>query len=412
MKILFLAHRIPYPPNKGEKIRAFHELKFLAERHTIDLFCFADNSAEAEEQWNLRSLCRRIHVEARNPILTKLRMAQSFATGEPLTNGCFFSPRFRDEVQTTLARESYDLIFVYCSSMTQYIPTPAPAPVVVDFVDVDSAKWAQYAQYSRFPLSRIYAREARLLAHFEKHAAVASSLSLVATSQEAAQLRCGDQFQVEVIENGVVPPPIPLGSQLPDELRKLQPYVLFVGQMDYRPNIDAVAYFAEEILPLVQREHPDVRFVIAGRNPTGHVRRLARKPGVVVTGAVPAVEPYLFGASAFVAPFRIAQGIQNKILEALAARKPIVSTRRSAEAIGAKHGETLLIADSTAEFAEAVVRLLRDPGFRRKFDAGPDFVRQNFDWQTSLTRMERLLEAAASEGVSRKRGESRRVEAR
>jgi polysaccharide biosynthesis protein PslH len=412
MNILFLAHRIPYPPNKGEKIRAFHELQFLAARHTIDLFCFADNAAEAEEQWNLRNLCRRIYVEARNPAWIKLRMARSFARQEPLTNGCFFSPRFRNEVRGALARERYDLIFVYCSSMAQYVPRPSPAPVVVDFVDVDSAKWAQYARFSRAPLSWVYAREARLLGQFEEAVAESSSLSIVATTQEAAQLLRGHRFSVEVIENGVVPLPTSLGTQLPDELRQLQPYLLFIGQMDYRPNIDAVTYFAKDVLPRVRQAYPGVRFLIAGRNPTRSVRRLAVQEGVVVCGGIADVQPYLLGASVVVAPFRISQGIQNKILEALASRRPVVSTRRPAEAIGAKHGETLLIADSAEDFTQSIVGLLRDPELHRKFDSGPEFVRKNFDWQSSLKRLERLLEDVAGDGRRRSQGEPVGVEAK
>jgi len=409
MRILFLAHRIPYPPNKGEKIRAFHELRFLAANHSIDLFCFADDRAEAEEQWNLRSYCRRIYVETRSPFLAKLRMARSFLKGEPLSNGFFYSPRFESEVRRALACEDYDVILVYCSSMAQYIPARSPAPVVVDFVDVDSAKWAQYVRLSSPPLSWLYAREARSLARAEQSIARSAAVAIVTTDHEATELRAPG-CTVETVGNGVAPAPISLGNDLPKELRSLQPYVLFVGQMDYRPNIDAVSWFAKEMLPLVRAKCPTVKFVIAGRHPSTAVQQLAQLPGVVVAGAIPEVHPYLEGAAAIVAPFRIAQGIQNKILEALAARKPVVSTRKPAEAIGAKHGETLLIADTPAEFASAVVGLLEDPNLAQRFAGGPEFVRQNFDWQVNLRRLEKLLEAAVHHAIVRSPEESARVE--
>src|SRR5574337_179350 len=165
--------------------------------------------------------------------------------------------------------------------------------------------------------------------------------------------------------------------------------------MDYLPNVDAVEYFADEILPQVRSRHPELRFVIAGRNPSRRARRLARRPGVVVTGTVPEVHPYLLGAAAVVAPFRLSQGVQNKILEALAAGKPVVSTSRPAHAIGARHGETLLVADTPTAFAAAVVSLLEDPHLRKQLRGTEEFVRRHFDWPTNLRRLEDLLEQIA-----------------
>lgn len=394
MKILFLAHRIPYPPNKGEKIRAFHELRYLAERHTIDLFCLADSPEEAAQQRGLQCVCRRVHVETRSPVHAMIYAARSFLRKEPLSSAFFYSPKLRAAVLRALADEKYDLILVYCSSMAQYVPQPAPAPVVIDFVDTDSAKWAQYAKVSAFPLSWLFAREARCMARYEKQCAAASSASVVATAQEAAALDGEGQFAVQVIENGVCLSP-EATSDLPDEVLCLQPYVLFVGTMDYLVNVDAVTYFVGDILPRVQQTHPELRFVIAGRNPSRRVRRLARQPGVVVTGAISEVHSYLRGATAVVAPFRLSQGVHNKILEALAAGQPVVSTSRPAQAIGARHGETLLVADSPEEFARAVVSLVEDPMLRSRFRGAVELIRQRFDWQKNLKQLEELLERAA-----------------
>jgi len=394
MKILFLAHRIPYPPDKGEKIRAFHELKFLGARHTVDLYCFADTEAEASQQKALRSYCRRIYVEARSRIRIAAGAARSFLRREPLSCGCFFSHKFQAEVQGTLATETYDVIFVYCSSMAQYVPWPSATPVVLDFVDIDSAKWSQYAKRSRPPLSWVYEREAKTLAAYEEKWARVSSSTMVTTRQEAALLRGEGISPVEVVSNGVEIPATRLDA-LTEEIQALQPYALFVGTMDYLPNIDAVEYFAEEILPRIRKRHPELNFVIAGRSPAGRVRKLGRKPGVVVTGAVPDVEVYLAGCAAVVAPFRIAQGIQNKVLEALAAGKPIVSTPGPAAAIAARHGETLLVADNATDFADAVVALLEDPALYCRFSNGADFVRKNFSWCENLDHLERLLLQAA-----------------
>src|SRR5574337_1110559 len=254
MRILFLAHCLPYPPNKGEKIRAFHEIEFLSARHTIDLFCFAHTPAEAREQQALQRLCRRVYVETLSPGSAVLRAGLCVWGRRSFSLAYFFSPKFQAAVRRTLAEEKYDLIFVYCSSMAQYVPQPAPAPVVVDFVDMDSGKWAQYARVSPFPLSWLYTREARCLARYERELAGTSSAAVVATAWEAAELDAQGQYPVEVIGNGVRPLPTSCVSALPEQIRRMQPYVLFIGTMDYLPNVDAVEYFADEILPQVRRD--------------------------------------------------------------------------------------------------------------------------------------------------------------
>ncbi len=391
MKILFLAHRIPYPPNKGEKIRAYHELRFLSGRHRVDVLCFADSKEEADGQRELRDLCRDIYVETRGFGIIAAGAVRSLLRGEPLSCGCFYSRRFRREVDRALATRSYDVVFVYCSSMLQYLPQPISIPVVADFVDVDSAKWAQYAQRSSFPIRSVFAREASKMAEYEMKWLRASAATIVTTPQEAALLRRGALSPIEVIANGVEMPKAS-ASELSPEIRALQPYVLFVGTMDYLPNTDAVKYFASDILPLVHKQHPELNFVIAGRNPSRRVRKLGSRPGVIVTGTLPEVETYLAGSSAVVAPFRIAQGIQNKLLEALAAGKPVVSTSGPAAAIGARNGETLLIADTPQEFASAIVTLLDHPEMHSRFDKGPDFVRRHFSWHENLNQLEQVLQ--------------------
>lgn len=394
MKILFIAHRIPYPPDKGEKIRAFHELKFLGARHTVDLYCFADSEAEAGQQTALKDYCRRIYVETRSRLKKVTGAAKSFLRGEPLSCGFFFSGKFQAEVLSALAGETYDVIFVYCSSMAQYIPLELATPVVMDFVDIDSAKWSQYAKISRPPISWVYEREAKTLAAHEEKWARASSFTIVTTLQEAELLRGEGIPPVQVVCNGVEIP-VRRDTGLPESIRALQPFALFVGTMDYLPNVDAVAYFAEEILPRIRERHPELNFLIVGRNPSNRVHKLGTLPGVVVTGAVPDIEVYLANCAAVVAPFRIAQGIQNKLLEALAACKPIVSTSGPAAAIGGKHGETLLIADNAEDFGNAVVALLEDPALCCRFSNGVEFVRKNFSWHENLNHLEQLLLQAA-----------------
>jgi sugar transferase (PEP-CTERM/EpsH1 system associated) len=395
LKILYLAHRIPYPPNKGEKIRCFHQLQFLSARHSIDLFCFADSAKEAEGSQALKAFCRHVHVETLLPRTGYLRLARGLFADLPASVAYYDSLSMHAAVQEAVRTGNYDLIFVYCSSMAQFVPLSAQVPKVIDFVDADSSKWTQYSRCSAFPLSWLYAREGAALARYEKRTAEVFELSLVTTPQEALDLGGGGCSSVEVVGNGVSAPPALDSQNLPTEIRQLQPYVLFVGTMNYRPNADAVSYFAREIFPLLRQSHPGLQFLIVGRSPTPEVRRLGRLPGVVVTGSVSDVHGYLAGAAVAVAPFRIAQGVQNKVLEALVAGVPVVLTSRPARAFSSPAADLLIVADTPAAFADAVRAALDKPELRRRsLEAAPD-LQHLLSWQRSLGRLEELVEHLA-----------------
>lgn len=399
MDILFLAHRIPYPPNKGEKIRAYEQLRHLAARHAVDLFCLADSPEEAKGRAALQSLCRSVHVEVLPRSSRWPGLARALMAGQPLTNAWFWSARMQTAVNAALAENSYDVIFVYCSSVAQYVPRSAPAPVVIDFVDADSAKWAQYAQFSRFPMSRVYAREARCLARYEREIARVAAAAVATTRLEAAALNWAGNLPVTVIGNGVTlrandqPPPA--------AVRNLGQYILFSGTMDYLPNVDAACFFAEKVLPRVRAVKPEVRFVVVGRNPTRRVRQLGRLPGLVVLGEVPDVHPYVVRAAVAVAPFRISQGVHNKILEALAAGVPVVSTSRPAEAAGLCHGEALQVADTPETFAVAVLAALERPTPRFACPRLAALLRTQFNWTANLSQLEQLLAEVAGQAHDR-----------
>jgi len=396
MNILFLAHRIPYPPDKGEKIRAYQELRFLAQQHTVDLFAFADPEERSLGRAGLAPLCRGIYLEPLNRRLSMARAALSLLTGEPFTTAYYRSVSMARSVSAALSRTKYDVLFVYCSAMAPYIVDFSRIPVCVDFVDSDASKWAQYSRHSRFPMSMIYEREARKLGEYERHVARSARLSLVSTPLEVEMIDPDGELGVRALQNGVTTA-TPHSTAASKEIASLGKYVVFVGQMDYLPNVDAACYFAEEILPRIRATHPELRFAIVGRNPSRRVRRLAALPGTVVIGAVPEVQPYLKHAIAAVAPFRICQGVQNKILEALAIGLPVVATPRPARAVGAGAKELLFVAEGTEEFAQTVRRLLEDPGMRQGV-GGKEFVERQFNWETNLRPLNSWIREAASAG--------------
>jgi polysaccharide biosynthesis protein PslH len=392
MQILFLTHRLPYPPDKGERIRAFHELRYLAARHDVDLFCFADSPKCADDQEYLRGICRSVYVEVLQRPVRLLKGVGNFVVGRPLSFGYFHSRKFDDKVREALRHRNYDVIFVYCSSMASFLPQPAPAPIVVDFVDADSQKFSQYASRS-FLLGRwLYAREAHAVAFAEQSLGRRADLAFVTTEHDARELGGTGitGFPVEVMANGVQVPDVPY-VQEESEFPELTPYAVFLGTMNYPPNSDAAAHFARDIFPLVRKSHPQLKFVIIGRDPDRQVRRLAGIPGVLVKGAVPDAFRYFRNAHVTVAPFRISQGFHNKIAESLAVGTPVVTTSRAMTGIGLSEREGLFVADSPKGFAAKVIRLLSDPHLRQEFRKGAPSVRQRLSWDIPLSRMEQLI---------------------
>ena len=382
MQILFLTHRLPYPPDKGERIRAFHELKYLAAGHDIDLFCFADSNEDAKHQTACQNFCRTVYVEVLRKPARLLRAARAGVCSQSMSCAFFHSPKFAERVRQALRQRPYDLIFVYCSSMGQFIPLDTSTPIVVDFVDADSAKWAQYAQSCGAPKSWLYAREARAVAAAELELRNRAALSLVTTAHDATEL-CGanaGRSPVDVMPNGVEIPELVTG-ECDAAIRGLQPFALFVGTMDYKPNSDAAEHFARNIFPKLRLRRPQLKFVIVGRNPDGKVRRLAALPGVTVTGSVPDVYKYFRNADISVAPFRLSQGFHNKIAESLAVGTAVVTSGRAAAGIGLSEKEGLFAADTSEQFVEIVDFVLSHSSLRQQLRASSTTTRKLLSWE-------------------------------
>jgi len=391
VRILYLCHRIPYPPDKGDKIRAFHQLKAMAPRHEVDLFTLADDAGDMAHCSALAAYCHHVTVARVHPKRARLRALPYLLTSKPLTIPYFYSAELKAEVRQALLRRSYDRIFIYCSAMVQYVEAVDGIPIVVDLVDVDSNKWMQYAALTRFPFSAVYRREGRALREYERRTCEKAACVVVTTPREADLVReISPGAPVHVVANGVdttyFDPDL-----VPRDMTS--PAVIFTGDMSYFPNEDAVVYFARRVLPLIRRSVAGTRFLIVGRNPGPKVRELGRIEGVEVTGFVPDVRTYLAKAQVAVAPFSIAAGIQNKILEALAYGLPVVATSRGAQALPDRVRGGVDTADSVEEMVEKVVLLLRDPhrASRKGLD-GRIQVSENYKWDRSLEQLMELLE--------------------
>ncbi len=392
MKILYIAHRIPYPPDKGDKIRSFHQIQHLSKKHEVHLVCFVDEKGDLPYARALEKYCASVDVVFRGKLASRCLAFQALLfSKEPLSVASFYSAELAQKITHTLGREAYDKIFVFSSAMARYVKHISHIPKVMDFVDVDSEKWQLYAQYHPFPLSWIYRLEVARLSRYEENIARIFEHSIFVSEKEAAlfRQRVGGK-PISVIPNGV-----DLDYFCPDGAGRsshTQPSIVFTGAMDYFPNVDAVRYFCSKIFPRVREAVPEVGFYIVGRNPTRQVRGLGSQPGVVVTGYVPDVRPYLAKAWVAIAPLRIARGLQNKILEAMAMGLPVVGTSEAFQGTRARREDGIRMADDSKSFAHAVVTLLKDPVLRRRCSlAARDYVERQHQWQDHGARLESLL---------------------
>jgi polysaccharide biosynthesis protein PslH len=359
MRILFIVHRAPYPPNKGEKLRALWELRELSRQHTVDLFCFYDDPDDKKHAQVLSQYCRHHYMEKTSYWASGLRAISASLLGQPFSVAFFRSRRMRKRIEAALHSERYDRIVVFSSSMAQYARYVKDIPRILDMVDVDSDKWSQYANHSSWLWSWLWRREAKCLGLYESALVREFTRTVMCTHAEAQLLRSKAPVgHIEVLENFIDVDAYARSNELPDLIRHWQPYVIFSGSMDYWPNVDAVQYLYREVFPLIRRQMPQVRLVIAGRNPTHSILALKKDPCVEVTGGVPDMRPYLWGASAAVVPMRMARGIQNKILEALASGTPVVSSTLAASALAPALRSLVTLADSPNEISAAVIKLL------------------------------------------------------
>jgi sugar transferase (PEP-CTERM/EpsH1 system associated) len=391
--ILFLAHRLPYPPDRGDRIRSFHLLKALAKLGRVHLVAFADQPDDLTHLETLRPLIGRSHVELRTRSMATAGMA-ALARGRPISLAAFDSRSMRAAVAGILAEEPIDTIFAFSSQMAQFVPEQCKARFVMDFVDVDSAKFEAYAGRARFPLNHIHAREGMMLAAYERRVAERADLSLFVSEAEAEFFRRRSGLglsRVAALENG-----IDLAFFRPDaDFAPLPPtdgpLILFTGQMDYLPNIEAVTRFSEQSLPAIRAAIPEARFAIVGRNPIAAVNRLAGMAGVVVTGAVPDVRPWLAAADVVVAPLGIARGIQNKVLEAMAMGRPVVASPAAFAGIEATAGRDLIVAGPDEE-ASAVLALLRDPASAAELGSNARLrVEVRYGWDARLASLAGMI---------------------
>lgn len=391
-ELLFLAHRIPYPPNKGDKIRSYNILKHLARSYRVHLGAFVDDPNDMRYCDKVEALCESTCLLPMSPILGRLRSLSGLVRNKALSLPYFYDKRMQDWVDSRMAKASLQRVFVYSSPMAQYVLGKNSPQIrrVVDFVDVDSDKWRQYADRKPWPLSWLYRREAETLLRFERDVAMKFDVSLFVSAEEAAlsrQLVPEAAGSISHLENGVDHDFFMPDTDYDDPYAGCREVLVFTGAMDYWANIDAVSWFAKEVFPRVRAAVESAEFAIVGARPSREVQELSSFPGILVTGAVRDIRPYLAHARAAVAPLRIARGVQNKILEAMAMARPVVATRVAVEGIDIAGEDGLEIADNSNEFAEKTIRLLKSAGPSTVMSSR-HWVCRRYDWEHNLEKLD------------------------
>ncbi len=397
MKILFLSQRFPYPPDKGDKLRSFNIIKFLSRNHEISLVCLTDTVTDLTLNGELGAYCHSVDVVYHPKGRSRLSTLAGLFSPKPLTVSYFRSRKLKALVDRKLRSERYDLIFVYCSSMAQYVDYVRNCPVFIDFVDVDSEKWRQYSHFSQFPMNFVYQLEAYRLQKYERRLSGLFRHCLFVSEKEAEDFRvlAAPGASVVSIANGVD------GSTFtPSTDPYNQHAVVFTGAMDYFANVEAVLYFVEQIMPLILKRIPKLVFYIVGSKPGKDICRLTGKySNIIVTGHVESVRPFVIQSSVFVAPMRIARGVQNKILEAMAMGVPVVTTSLGFEGLSATPGKDIFVENDPEAFAGQVIRLMTNPQLRLSTSLNARKAVDTFyDWQSNLSSLDSLLATVDTSG--------------
>jgi sugar transferase (PEP-CTERM/EpsH1 system associated) len=390
MNVLYLCHRFPFPPKRGGKIRPFNMIRHLhAAGHQVTVCSLARSAAEAEEGAGIAPHCSAFEIARVSEPAQVARMIARLPLATPSSMGFFHSPDLARKVRELLATQRWDLIFVHCSSVAPYVEQVRGVPKILDFGDMDSQKWLEYARFKPFPLSLGYALEGRKMLWAERRLARRFDLCTATTRAEWGTLESyGTGAATDWFPNGVD------ATYFSPSNEDYDPDTIsFVGRMDYYPNQECMARFCREVWPQLKGQRPAMKLLIVGADPSPQVRALGELPGVTVTGSVPDVRPYVRRSALTVAPLAIARGTQNKILEAMAMGVPVVTSSAAAGGVDAEAERHLLVADDAEEVARAVLRIVTSPTERARLaTSGRERMLSHHAWTRSMLRLDAIID--------------------
>ncbi|MEN7342873.1 MAG: TIGR03087 family PEP-CTERM/XrtA system glycosyltransferase [Pseudomonadota bacterium] len=398
--LLFLVHRIPFPPNKGDKIRSFNMLAFLSRHYRVHLGCFIDDPADNAFVDELREYCASQYVININPTIRKVRSLAALITGAPLSVPFYASKNMQSWVDRTIGAHSISRVVCFSSPMAQFVGDLTESHSVMDFVDVDSDKWRQYAERTGLPMRLVYRREWHRLADYERDIAGRFAVSTFVTQNEVTlfnRISPETAARHHAVRNGVDTEYLDPAVAHPSPYPEAGDVITFVGMMDYWANVEAVSWFARDVLPAIRAKRPKAEFWIVGGSPTAEVRALADLEGVHVTGRVEDVRPYMQHADVAVAPLRIARGVQNKVLEYLSMGTPTVCSTQAAQGLEASDSAPMLVAETASEMAMACCRLMDATEDPDQSASARRYVLQYYNWERNLGDLRKLIERGPSQ---------------
>ena len=396
-KILYLVHRIPYPPNKGDKIRSFNILRALSEKYEVYLASFIDDPDDQQYISTVSKFCKQYYLESLNPFKAKIQSLKGMLTFNPLTLEYYSSKKIQQWVDEIINKYNIDRLLVFSSSMAQYVDNSKYSNIhrVIDFVDIDSDKWRQYADSKSFPLNWVYRREAKYLQNYEREIAIKFNYSMFVSNAEQQHFIRQHAFADEKVgyfDNGVdtdfFNPDIDVASPYqPDDQ-----VLVFTGAMDYWANVDAVVWFTENVYLKVRESHPDIKFYIVGTNPTDAVKSLESHAGITVTGRVHDIRAYTQYAVCAVAPLRIARGVQNKVLEAMSMAKVVIASPEAMEGIRLCEDSEVTIAKNAGDYIKAISSQLRSDS-TAEAHVSRQCMLERYSWDAALNKLMNVLES-------------------
>ena len=395
MNIFFACHRFPYPPNRGGKIRPFNMIRHLSENHRVTVVTVAHSPEEVDAGADLRKYCANLLYDVIPSPVRWARAAAVLPSNRPSSVEYFRSSKLMGEVTRYARQQAFDRVIVHCAFAAQYAE-PIAAPLrIMDFGDLDSGKWLDYARERSFPASAAYSYEAKRLRRYELRLANEFNLCTFTAPGELEEFRgLAPNVTSELISNGVDA----AFFRLRKPRRERPPVIAFLGRMDYFPNVKGTIWFADKVFPLIQKRRPDAVFRIVGSNPIGSITSLTRNPGVKVTGSVPDVRTFMDDVAVSVVPLTLARGTQNKMLECMAMGVPVVTTPQAGRGVKASVERDYLVASNPEEFASAVCRIIDDAELEHQLaTSGRSQVELAHNWANSMTTLDRLLFPQGSE---------------
>lgn len=400
MRILFLAQRVPYPPNRGDRITTYHEIRLLSRHNQIHVAALSDTEEECRDIEPLRKMCASVDVAVLPKWRSNIQAMAMAASPLPLTLPFYFSPELAAKVSLRIALEKIDVVLVFSSSMAQYVDWCSHIPRIMQFADLDSIKWRQMSRMNSWPKSWVYGAEAVRLLWYERSIARRYQKCLVVTEEERQEMLSHIPFA----DSGVAANGVDIDYFSPSDENPDEDHLVFVGVMDYFPNEEGMEFFCKEILPLIRKKRPGTKITIVGARPSEAVLKLSSIPGVFVTGAVDDIRPYMSKASIAVVPLRLARGVQNKVLEAMSMGMACVCSTAAFKGIKAIEGTHGLVADDPELFSKHAIELLENQEMRKNMgNSARKVMVDHYSWEAQVAKLEQLLEETVSRFPRRSR---------